>query len=77
MLVCHCHGVTDRTIRQQVREGAATPAQVTRRCRAGSRCGGCKPVIRELVDEELTVGIAARAETHLVVVPARELARTG
>jgi len=81
MLVCHCHGITDRTIRQEVREGAASSAQVSRRCRAGSRCGGCRPRIRELVREELAAAAAARAGAGLVVVtsptPAPELARTG
>jgi len=78
MLVCHCHGITDRTIRQQVREGAASPAQVSRRCRAGSRCGGCRPLIRELVREELAANGSIRADGGLVVVsaPASGLAPT-
>jgi len=79
MLVCHCHGITDRTIRQQVREGAASPAQVIRRCRAGSHCGGCRPRIRELVREELAARATAGADDSLVVVsaPTPQLAPTG
>jgi bacterioferritin-associated ferredoxin len=52
MIVCHCHGVTDRVIRRHVREGAASCALVTRACAAGSRCGGCRPVICEIIETE-------------------------
>ena len=49
MLVCHCHQVSDRTIRACIREGAETVAQVGDRCGAGTSCGGCRPVVRELI----------------------------
>ena len=52
MLVCHCLRVFDRTIRQCVRDGAATPAAVTAACGAGSRCGGCRASIEAIVDRE-------------------------
>ena len=52
MLVCHCLRVFDRTIRQCVRDGAATPAAVTAACGAGSRCGGCRSSIEAIVDCE-------------------------
>ncbi len=52
MLVCHCHGLSDRDIRQAVRQGATSRSQVTRRCGAGGRCGGCRPVIEEIVGDE-------------------------
>jgi bacterioferritin-associated ferredoxin len=52
MLVCHCLRVFDRTIRQCVRDGAATPAAVTAACGAGSRCGGCRASIETIVDRE-------------------------
>jgi bacterioferritin-associated ferredoxin len=42
--------VFDRTIRQCVRDGAATPAAVTAACGAGSRCGGCRASIEAIVD---------------------------
>ncbi|HEY8924559.1 MAG TPA: (2Fe-2S)-binding protein [Polyangia bacterium] len=49
MLVCHCHQVSDRTIRACIRDGAETVAQVGERCRAGTGCGGCRPTVKELI----------------------------
>ena len=67
MLVCHCEVVNDRTIRQVVRGGARTCRQVDRACAAGGRCGGCRPLIREIIDEELT---GTHAESGQVCVAA-------
>jgi bacterioferritin-associated ferredoxin len=52
MLVCHCKRVCDRTIRDLVRSGASSPCEVGRACGAGTRCGGCQPLIEALVEEE-------------------------
>jgi len=52
VIVCHCKGITDREIRSAVREGAATHRQVGRACQAGRTCGGCHPVIREIIEAE-------------------------
>ena len=51
MIVCHCKGLTDRDIRRAVREGAMDRTSVTRVCRAGSDCGGCRPLIDEIIDK--------------------------
>lgn len=51
MIVCHCKGVSDRAVRRAVAEGARTRGQVARRCGAGTVCGGCRPVIQELLAE--------------------------
>ena len=53
MIVCHCHGLTDREVRSAVRHGARTVSDVSRRCGAGSACGGCRPTIEFLVSEQL------------------------
>jgi bacterioferritin-associated ferredoxin len=50
MLVCHCKGVTERDVRRAIESGACTPRAVARTCGAGSMCGGCRPVIDELLD---------------------------
>jgi bacterioferritin-associated ferredoxin len=42
--------VFDGTIRDCLRGGARTPDDVTERCGAGSRCGGCRPSIEAIVD---------------------------
>jgi bacterioferritin-associated ferredoxin len=53
MLVCHCKRVCDRTIRETVRCGvAATSEDVGRACGAGTRCGGCRPLIDDLIEQE-------------------------
>jgi len=52
VIVCHCHGVSERTIRETVREGASSLRQVARSCGAGRMCGGCRPTVRKLVEEE-------------------------
>ena len=52
MIVCHCKGITEREIRSAVREGATTHRQVGRACQAGRSCGGCHPVIREIIEDE-------------------------
>ena len=52
MIVCHCKGVSDRTIRKAVRDGARSPRQVGAACNAGRSCGGCQPAIHELIESE-------------------------
>jgi bacterioferritin-associated ferredoxin len=51
VIVCSCHGVTDREIRQHACSGARTPRQVAEACGAGGACGGCRPVVREILEE--------------------------
>ncbi len=51
MLVCHCHGITDRQIRRLVREGASSPRDVARATGAGLRCGGCRSNVKRVVNE--------------------------
>lgn len=52
MIVCHCKVVNDRTIREVIRGGARSPRQVALACNAGRRCGGCRPLICELIASE-------------------------
>ena len=54
MMVCHCNGVSDRSIRQAVRNGATTESEVASACGAGSRCGGCRRTVSELIRNERT-----------------------
>jgi bacterioferritin-associated ferredoxin len=43
--------VTDRAIKACIEAGATSIEDVARRCSAGSRCGGCWPVIEKLLAE--------------------------
>jgi len=62
VLICHCRAVNDSTIRGAILAGARDPEELARRCGAGSRCGGCAPALRELL-EKLDPGDGAMAPT--------------
>jgi len=49
MIVCHCVGATDRTIREAIHAGAATVAEVARCTGAGRCCEACREEIRDLI----------------------------
>ena len=53
MLVCHCHGVSDREIRRCVRAGGKTVGAVSEACRAATGCGGCRPLVAKIVEAEV------------------------
>jgi len=65
VIVCHCQGVSDRSIRQAVHEGARSVRQVARVCRAGRMCGGCLPVISEIIAAESSEPATPVCFTHL------------
>ena len=51
MLVCHCKSVSEREVKEAIRSGACSRRDVARRCAgAGTMCGGCRPLIDELLD---------------------------
>ena len=52
MIVCHCNRVTDRTIRDSIRDGANTRSEVAMACRAGRSCGGCVGTIDKILNAE-------------------------
>ena len=49
MVVCHCRAVSDRAIVATLASGACSVEQVGNHCGAGTRCGGCRPVIEALL----------------------------
>jgi bacterioferritin-associated ferredoxin len=53
MVVCSCKAVSDVEIREAVAGGAQTVGQVRRACGASSCCGGCRPLVAEIMEEEL------------------------
>lgn len=52
MIVCHCHGVTDREIRACVQNGARTADDVADHCGASAGCGGCSSLVADIVHGE-------------------------
>ncbi|HJL19986.1 MAG TPA: (2Fe-2S)-binding protein [Sandaracinaceae bacterium LLY-WYZ-13_1] len=51
MLVCHCHQVNDRKIRDAAAAGARSCDEVGAACGAGTGCGGCRPAIEGLLSD--------------------------
>jgi NAD(P)H-nitrite reductase large subunit len=60
VLVCHCHRICDRTIRESIREGARSIDEVGDACRAGTGCGGCRPAIAGLLQAQCAHEAPAR-----------------
>ena len=53
MIICHCQAVSERAIRNAVRDGARCRRSVARACAAGRSCGGCASAIDEIMRSEL------------------------
>jgi bacterioferritin-associated ferredoxin len=49
MFVCHCRALTDGEISEVITGGACDLDEVGDRCGAGITCGGCCPLIEELL----------------------------
>lgn len=71
MIVCHCHGVTDREIRSIVRDGAKTCADVADCCGASSGCGGCEALVAEIVQGERHRLTVVRSDVNASPLAAR------
>jgi bacterioferritin-associated ferredoxin len=69
MIVCLCHGVSDRTIKSLIAEGAGSVREVSRRCRAGTSCGACRVSIAELIAEAGPVPASQGSSSQLVSLP--------
>jgi len=50
MIICHCNGVTDRTVRNAILHGADDPRGVSQACGAGGNCGACLEAVEDLLD---------------------------
>ena len=49
MLICHCRRVNDGVARAAIEAGATDLDGLAELCRAGSGCGGCHPILEELL----------------------------
>ncbi|WP_334144255.1 nitrite reductase large subunit NirB [Rhabdothermincola sp.] len=59
--VCSCNRVTRANLSRAIAEGCHTVGDLKRRTRAGTGCGGCLPVVEQVLGEELA---AAGIETR-------------
>jgi NAD(P)H-nitrite reductase large subunit len=57
VIVCHCRAVSDRAIRASIREGAITIDDLRETTGASDCCGGCEPLVTEILDQELGVDL--------------------
>lgn len=67
MIVCVCKGVSDRRIREAVREGCVSVKAVSRELGVATQCGKCACHARDVVHEELASQPAAPAGVGLFV----------
>lgn len=51
MVVCLCQGVSEKTVRASIDDGARTRQQVTDACGAGDGCGTCHRTIKTIIVE--------------------------
>ena len=49
MVVCHCLAVNDKELRRTIKRGATSAEEIAATCGAGARCGGCIPLIEDLL----------------------------
>jgi bacterioferritin-associated ferredoxin len=49
MFVCLCYEVTHHDVTKAVANGACTSKQVATVCGAGSDCGRCRRIVREII----------------------------
>lgn len=52
MVVCHCLAVNDRLVRKLIARGASSAEEIAATCGAGARCGGCLPLIEDLLSQD-------------------------
>ena len=60
MIVCHCHVVNDRVIRELIDDDATSADEIARRCGAGDGCGGCIDTIATLLAQQRGAAVAVR-----------------
>lgn len=60
MLVCHCHRVNDAQVDRVLTAGAQGVRGVVRATHAGTGCGGCLPLLRELCQRAATASAECR-----------------
>ena len=69
MIVCHCKALSDQDVRSHANQGARTVREVGVRCGAGRVCGGCRPVIAQILTER-TPGKGQASASHGIVLAA-------
>jgi bacterioferritin-associated ferredoxin len=53
MIICQCTGTTDNGIKNLIREGAASVADIVRRSGCGRCCAPCRQEIADILRQQL------------------------
>jgi bacterioferritin-associated ferredoxin len=64
MIVCHCTGARDQDIQSAAERGVRSVAEIGQQCGAGACCGGCLPLIRELLSAPAAAARAPVPPAH-------------
>jgi len=72
MFVCHCRALTDREIGEAIAAGARDLDEIGRRCGAGITCGGCCPLLEELLDKAVSRAAGDRSMAERVMAATAE-----
>ncbi|SDW24967.1 nitrite reductase (NADH) large subunit [Marininema mesophilum] len=74
--VCDCNGVTKGTILATMQEkGLTSFNEVKRHTKAGGSCGGCKPLVEQIIQGEMGDNYDPDAESHTPICDCTELSR--
>jgi assimilatory nitrate reductase catalytic subunit len=65
-LVCSCHGVNTRRIRDAIARGADSVESIGDFCLAGTCCLSCHPTLDALLDEATVTSVAVRRRFRLL-----------
>ena len=68
MIVCLCRGVSDRTVRNAIDDGARSVRDL-QRCGIGDQCGSCHNALRKMLavaaaEREATIAAAPCCPVH-------------
>lgn len=68
MYICICNAVTEKTIREAVRDGARSVFDLSLRTGCATQCGTCTDVVRDIMHDTLEQIGAERKPVELKIV---------
>jgi len=51
MLICICHGISDKKIIEMIQNGSNSADDITQKCGAGGDCGSCVMKLQKFFEE--------------------------
>lgn len=53
MIICHCHAVNERQLKDAIANGADTVRALNKELQVGNTCGQCLPQVRRVLESTL------------------------